>query len=79
MRATESCPEHILSYQVSSVPFQVSLFDLLIPDRSVLKCDQVDSVAFEPLYPFYFNFNSMPHVLTKKCLAHHERKRHQMR
>ena len=23
----------------------------------------------DPIYPFYFSFNSMPHSLTKKCLA----------
>lgn len=77
MRATESCPENILSYQVSSIPFQVSLFDLLIPDRSAVTYEQIESIAAEPLYPFHFSFNSLPYVLTKKCLAHYERKRNQ--
>ena len=35
IRATESCPEDLLSYQITTVPFQASLFDLLIPDQSV--------------------------------------------
>ena len=46
----------------------MSLIDLFIPDRSALTISSENAIV-EPLYPFYFNFNSLPHALTKKCLA----------
>ena len=59
---TESCPDDILSYQTTTLPFQTSLIDLFIPDRSVVApCHSIqgsDSIAdTPPIYPFFFHFN----------------------
>ena len=72
IRATESCPEDLLSYQITTVPFQASLFDLLIPDQSVVSQQQMlgqPRHGGEPLYPFHLTFSSLPYALTKKVMA----------
>ena len=67
---TESCPDHILSYQTTTLPFQTSLIDLFIPDRSVIPFQQISQqVDISPIYPFYFHFNALPFTLTKKCIV----------
>ena len=35
LKATESCPENIVSYEVKTIPFSVSLLNLIVPDLSV--------------------------------------------
>jgi len=69
VKATESCPESLLAYQTSTVPYRVSLLDLLIPDLSSSSHDQIVTSAVDPLYPFFFKFNSLPFALAKKCMA----------
>ena len=45
------------------------MIDLLIPDRSIVPHDSLEATVVDPIFPFYFSFNSMPYTVTKKCLA----------
>ena len=66
LQASESCPEHILSYELDTIPFSVSLADLLIPDRSLSISEEGGS---HKLSPFHFLFNSLPYSLCRKCFT----------
>ena len=67
LQATESCPENILTYELKTIPFSVSLADLLIPDRSI-SLDISDN-SNKKLSSFHFLFNSLPYSLCKKCFT----------
>ena len=67
LQATESCPEHILSYEMKTIPFQVSLLDLLIPDLTLPTISFTGSTSSS--LNFSFIFNSLPLALVKKCFT----------
>ena len=40
LKATESCPENIVSYELKTLPYTVSLLDLIVPDQSISTFDK---------------------------------------